>query len=86
MLYYNQTAGLYLLDQLQFPYLIVYAADDPIFDPSLVPEIKSKVHENPYGHLLLTNHGGHVSHIGKRNQVEDQFWGINRLLAFANQI
>lgn len=84
--YYNQTAGLYLLDQLTLPYLIVYAADDPIFDPSLVPEIKSKVDKNPYGHLLLTNHGGHVSHIGKKNEVEDQFWGINRLLAFANQV
>lgn len=84
--YYNQTAGLYLLNQLTLPYLVIYAADDPVFDPSLVPEIKASVESNSYGHLLLTNHGGHVSHIGKKNQFEDQFWGINRLLAFLNQV
>jgi len=84
--YYNQTAGLYLLEQLTLPYLIVYAMDDPIFDPTLGPDIQARMANNSYGHLLLTNHGGHVSHIGNNNQIEDQFWGINQLLAFANQI
>ncbi|AFZ42334.1 alpha/beta hydrolase fold protein [Halothece sp. PCC 7418] len=84
--YYDSTAGLYLLDQLQLPYLIVYAADDPIFEPRIIPEMKRRVEDNSYGHLLLTNHGGHVSHISQNNGVEDQFWGINRLLEFLNQI
>ncbi|MDR9402930.1 MAG: alpha/beta fold hydrolase [Halothece sp. Uz-M2-17] len=84
--YYHYTAGLYLLDQLQRPYLIVYAADDPIFDPRIIPEMQAKVDHNPYAHLLLTDHGGHVSHISKTNGEEDQFWGINRLLEFVNQI
>ena len=84
--YYNCTAGLYLLDQLRLPYLIVYAADDPIFEPSIIPEMQKKMEKNPYGHLLLTDHGGHVSHISQKNGVEDQFWGINRLLEFINQV
>jgi len=84
--YYQQTGGLYLLDQLTLPYLVVYAADDPVFDPSLVPEIKARIDNNPNGYLLLTDHGGHVAHISQKNHHEDQFWGINRLLEFANQL
>ncbi|NBD17685.1 MAG: alpha/beta fold hydrolase [Cyanobacteria bacterium] len=84
--YYHYTAGLYLLDQLTLPYLIVYAADDPIFEPNIIPEMQAKVEKNADGHLLLTAHGGHVSHIGQKNDIEDQFWGINRLLEFVNEV
>lgn len=84
--YYYQTGGLYLLDQLTLPYLVVYAADDPLFDPSLVPDLKARIDSNPKGDLLLSDRGGHVAHIGKKSQAEDQFWGINRLLDFANQL
>lgn len=84
--YYHLTGGLYLLDRLSLPYLVVYAADDPIFDPTLVPDIKERVNSNPHGHLILTDHGGHVSHIAQSNEIEDQFWGINRLLDFVNFI
>ena len=84
--YYHLTGGLYLLDRLTLPYLVVYAADDPIFDPSLVPEIESRVASNPHGKLLLTDCGGHVSHIARKTKDEDQFWGINRLLDFVNQM
>ncbi len=84
--YYHQTGGLYLLDQLTLPYLVVYAADDPVFDPSLVSDLKTKIEHNPNGHLLLTDAGGHIAHIAQKNQHEDQFWGINRLLDFANQL
>lgn len=84
--YYEQTAGLYLLDQLTLPYLVIYAADDPIFDSSLVTDLKNRMSSNSYGHLLLTDYGGHVSHINQKNEVEDQFWGVNRILDFINQI
>ena len=80
--YYHLTGGLYLLDRLTLPYLVVYAADDPIFDPSLVPEIQSRIASNAQGHLLLTDSGGHVSHVAQKSKGEDQFWGINRLLDF----
>ncbi len=83
--YYQKTSSLYLLDQINQPYLVVYAQDDPLFDPSLIPEIKEKVERNDGGTLLLSKHGGHISHIAKPNPAEDQFWGINRLLAFVSQ-
>ena len=84
--YYQKTSGLYLLDQLKLPYLVVYAADDPMFAPQLIPEIQRRMATNPYGHLLMTPKGGHVCHIGISNSIEDQFWGINRLLEFGNLI
>lgn len=84
--YYDKAASLSFLHQLTLPYCIIYAADDPIFAPSLIPEMKAKIQANPHGHLLLTDYGGHVSHIGKFNEKEDQFWGVNRLLEFAKQI
>jgi len=80
--YYEHTSGLYLLDHINRPYLVVYAQDDPLFDPSLIPEMKEKIEHNDYGTLLLTKHGGHISHITKPNPTEDPFWGINRILAF----
>lgn len=83
--YYRKTSALYLLDRLTLPYLIVYAADDPVFDPSLVPEIKLRVNQSAYGHLLLTSQGGHVSHIGTKTENEDEFWAFNRMLEFCSE-
>ncbi|MGK7929717.1 MAG: YheT family hydrolase [Spirulina sp.] len=84
--YYYQTSGLYLLEKLQFPYLLVYAADDPLFEPTLVPEIQRRASQNPNAHLLLTPQGGHVSHISSGTTREDEFWGLNRLLEFCEEI
>jgi predicted alpha/beta-fold hydrolase len=84
--YYYQTSGLYLLEQLDLPYLLVYAAEDPLFDPTLVPEIQKRTSQNSYAHLLLTSQGGHVSHISQPTPQEDEFWGLNRLLEFCEEI
>lgn len=80
--YYQKTSGLYLLDALALPYLVVYAEDDPLFDPQLVAELKQRTDSNPNAHLILTKQGGHVSHIGIPTAQEDEFWGLNRLLEF----
>ena len=80
--YYQKTSGLYLLDTINLPYLVVYAADDPLFDPDLVQELQQKVSCNPCSHLILTSQGGHVSHISTPTAEEDEFWGLNRLLEF----
>ncbi len=82
--YYQLTSGLYLLDELKLPYMVVYAADDPMFDPKLVPEIHERMAANPLAHLIMTPQGGHVSHIALPSATEDEFWGINRLLDFCN--
>jgi predicted alpha/beta-fold hydrolase len=83
--YYYQTSGLYLLEQLELPHLLIYAADDPLFDPTLVPEIQQRTSSNPNSHLLLTSQGGHVSHISRSTAREDEFWGLNRLLEFCEK-
>ncbi|MEM9539839.1 MAG: alpha/beta fold hydrolase, partial [Cyanobacteria bacterium P01_E01_bin.42] len=80
--YYYQTSGLYLLEGLELPHLLVYAADDPLFDGTLVPEIQQRASRNTQTNLLLTPQGGHVSHIGSPTIQEDEFWGLNRLLEF----
>ncbi|MBP0019710.1 MAG: alpha/beta fold hydrolase [Cyanobacteria bacterium SBLK] len=84
--YYKQTSGLYLLERLELPHLLVYAADDPLFDATLVPEIQRLASQNPNTHLLLTPQGGHVSHIASPTTREDEFWGLNRLLEFCEAI
>ncbi len=84
--YYQKTSAIYFLTELTLPYLIVYAEDDPIFDPKLIPEIKQLISENPYAHLLLTEFGGHTAHINVKNATEDKFWGINRLIEFCEKL
>ncbi|WP_017303413.1 YheT family hydrolase [Spirulina subsalsa] len=81
--YYEQTSGLYLLDQIRQPYLVIYAADDPMFEPDLVPEIEARMAGHPDGTLLLTTHGGHLGHLTDPTPQEDEFWGLNRLLEFS---
>jgi uncharacterized protein len=80
--YYEKTSGLYLLDKLTLPYLIIYAKDDPMYDPTLVPEIQERIGMNPHAHLILSDRGGHTAHIGIAKENEDKFWGANRLLDF----
>jgi uncharacterized protein len=80
--YYQKTSSLYLLDDLDLPYLVVYAEDDPLFDPQLIPELRQKTEGNPYANLILTAQGGHIAHIGIPTAEEDEFWGLNRLLEF----
>lgn len=83
--YYRKTSALYLLEELQRPYLIIYAQNDPMYDPCVILQMKQRIDSNPHGHLLLTEFGGHMAHIGLATEEEDQFWGINRLLAFCQQ-
>ena len=83
--YYTATSGLYQLPDLQKPTLILYAADDPMFDPALVDELESVCAENPAIELLLTPHGGHVGYVnsptGQRQaQDPDPWWAWNRVL------
>ncbi|WP_318722978.1 YheT family hydrolase [Roseofilum sp. SID1] len=80
--YYHQTSALYFLDRLTLPYLIIYAEDDPLFNPQIIPQMKERMAQNSHAHLILTQKGGHISHINKPNYSEDRFWGMNRLLEF----
>jgi len=83
--YYEASNGLYILPQLQKPTLIIYAADDPMFDPRIIPDLKAGCAKNALIDLYLTPHGGHVGYLSSKNgqklsQDEDQWWAINRVL------
>lgn len=88
--YYEASSGLYLLPQLKKPTLILYAADDPMFDPTIVPDLQAASAENSAIDLLLTTYGGHVGYISNKacqHQVQDpdRWWAWNRVLAWCEQ-
>jgi uncharacterized protein len=81
--YYRATSPLYFLSELALPTLIWYAADDPLFDPSLVPELAAI--QNPHLDLRITKQGGHVAYLSSRSCQRawgdsDPWWAWNRSL------
>ena len=83
--YYAATSPLYFLEDLTKPILIIYAEDDPLFDPTLVPELRDIAQARSNIDLILTPHGGHVGYISsnscqKLNIDRDPWWSWNRVL------
>ncbi|OWY68851.1 esterase [cyanobacterium TDX16] len=83
--YYEASSGLHILPQLQKPTLIIYAANDPMFDPAIVPDLQAACDRNPQLHLLLTRYGGHVNYMSDRACQQrfadpDPWWAWNRVL------
>ncbi|MBF2066856.1 MAG: alpha/beta fold hydrolase [Calothrix sp. C42_A2020_038] len=83
--YYDATSGLHLLPSLSKPTLIIYAENDPFFDPGVVEDLKAACAQNPKIDLLLTRHGGHVFYLNSKKGQEqakdpDLWWGWNRVL------
>ncbi|NUN64518.1 alpha/beta fold hydrolase [Pseudanabaena biceps] len=81
--YYDASCPLYFLPHLQKPTLILYAIDDPMFDPSLVADLQKIAQENPSIKLMLTEYGGHVGYVSsKKCQHQygdrDRWWAWNR--------
>lgn len=88
--YYTASNALTFLPHLEKSTLILYAADDPLFDPTLVPELDAIASSNSSIDLALTDYGGHVGYIsGRKGQElagdEDCWWALNRLLDWFNQ-
>lgn len=88
--YYNASSGLHLLPHLHKPTLILYAADDPMFDPAIIPDLEAACAKNPSIDLCLTRYGGHVGYISSQaTQAQardpDSWWAWNRVLAWCNQ-
>ncbi|OLP19432.1 esterase [Leptolyngbya sp. 'hensonii'] len=83
--YYEASSALPLLPHLTKPTLILYAADDPLFSPAIVPDLQQICGMNPNLELILTAHGGHVgyynSRAGQRMAGDaDPWWAWNRVL------
>ncbi len=83
--YYAASSPLPWLQTLQTPTLILYAADDPLFDPSIAPDLIDACRDNPAITLLLTPQGGHVGYLCDRETQAfcgdpDWCWAGNRLV------
>lgn len=83
--YYEASSGLHLLPNLEKPTLIIYAADDPLFDPTIVADLRAACDRNPVIDLVLTHYGGHVGYLSsKMCQYQagdpDPWWAWNRVL------
>jgi predicted alpha/beta-fold hydrolase len=87
--YYDASSALSLLPHLKKPTLILYAANDPLFDPTIVPDLQAVCAGNPAIDLMLTAYGGHVGYISSKTgqrQVQDGdcWWAWNRVLDWCN--
>lgn len=85
--YYEASSALNILPHLGKPTLILYAEDDPMFDPTLVPELQQACARNRNIDLISTRYGGHVGHFSslaaqKRAGDCDRWWAWNRILAW----
>jgi predicted alpha/beta-fold hydrolase len=83
--YYAASCPLPFLPDLTVPTLILYAADDPLFHPELVPELVAMGRQNPNLDLVVTEYGGHVGYYsgptGQRLAKDpDPWWAWNRVL------
>ncbi|PAX59549.1 YheT family hydrolase [Brunnivagina elsteri] len=83
--YYDATSPLHFLPHLEIPTLIIYAENDPFFNPAIAPDLQAACRNNPYIKLLLTKYGGHVMYLNsKRGQKQandpDVWWAWNRVL------
>ncbi len=83
--YYEASSALNLLPALNKPTFILYAADDPLFDQNIIPELKAICENNPAIELVLTQWGGHVGYVSSkacqhREKDLDRWWAWNRIL------
>ncbi len=81
--YYDASCPLYFLPHLQKPTLIMYAADDPMFDPTIIADLEKIAAENSAINLMLTKYGGHVGYVSSKacqNKFgdRDRWWAWNR--------
>lgn len=83
--YYTASSALPILAHLEKRTLILYAQDDPLFDPTIVPELQEICDQNPAIDLFLTPHGGHVGYLSSEQGQQqardrDPWWAWNRVL------
>ena len=83
--YYTASSGFKILPKIDKPTLILYAADDPMFDPAIILDLKSVCQNNKAIDLILTKSGGHVGYLSSaKNQQQkgdrDCWWAWNRIL------
>ena len=88
--YYRASSPLPWLGELTKPTFILYAADDPLFDPGLIPLLRDACTDHRFIDLWLTPLGGHVgywSSLDCQHQWNDPdpWWAWNRCIEWMNQ-
>lgn len=89
--YYAASSPLPFMADLTIPTLILYAADDPLFSPEIIPDLKKIGAANPKLDLVITDCGGHVgyysSSAGQRQAGDsDPWWAWNRALDWVERV
>lgn len=88
--YFEATSPLTFLSHITFPTQIIYAANDPMFDPSLTLDLRQVCADNPAIDLTITPHGGHIAHRSdracqQRHGDPDCWWAMHRSLDWIDQ-
>ncbi|WP_247218995.1 alpha/beta fold hydrolase [Synechococcus sp. C9] len=83
--YYAATSPLRFLGELTLPTLILYAEDDPLFDPTIILDLVQLTAQNAWIDLVLTKYGGHVGYYSSRAGQQlaadpDRWWAWHRVL------
>ncbi|MEL6319635.1 MAG: alpha/beta fold hydrolase [Cyanobacteria bacterium J06626_14] len=83
--YYTASSPLPWLSEITKPVFMLYAADDPMFHPDIVPDLITETQHNPLIDLWVTQYGGHVGYFsGTTCQQEwgdrDPWWAWNRTI------
>jgi uncharacterized protein len=88
--YYAASSPLPFMADLNLPTLILYAADDPLFSPEIIPDLEAIATANPQLDLVLTRYGGHVGYFSRRGRRQagdrDPWWAWNRVLAWVDRV
>jgi predicted alpha/beta-fold hydrolase len=88
--YLEATVPLHFLADLNLPTQIIYAANDPMFDPTLSDDVRHACANNPAIDLIMTEHGGHIAHRSdldcqQRYGDPDPWWAMHRSLDWIDQ-
>lgn len=83
--YYQATSPLGFLAELRSPQLMLYALDDPLFDPAIAQALERLAPACPQLQLRLTRYGGHVGYLSdgatqRHYGDRDAWWAWNRVL------
>lgn len=89
--YYAASSPFEFLHKLEKPTLILYAEDDPMFAPSIIPRLKNVCHHNDALELISTKAGGHVGYVSSLSCQEiegdlDCWWAWNRILDWSDRL
>lgn len=87
--YYTASSAFKILPKISKPTLILYAEDDPMFAPHIIPDLNQVAQNNKAIELILTKSGGHVGYLSSPDYQQkigdrDCWWAWNRILNWIN--